>query len=358
MTVIKSKVLYPLIIFSLLVLSCLTGCKSSTPLVKPDSAAKNHAEELKEKEGSDADDELKMVAQITESGEMESLSNLELLRLHQRNRMHISTINHACEYYHDTYFEYPSDLTELLDDFMLFWPGNVYLGGQIKILNSKPDPSNPDHLGQVFYQRNTYNSAYIKYIKPYWEESIDQEPEWKVVEVEIYSMSAAYLSDPVKLEHSIKGHFYKQMLDMHEDERYVYNFTRNLSQGLSYIMNDALARRGMLEDSFIELLVVGKYYLSKNGYETLKDQVKNHKIYFDMGKYADSNYAYKMNGDPYGEIERDCRKFDPSKGEYGKIIQHVDCPESDNEARSLFSSFNFDELEIPESLLITKEDVL
>jgi len=326
-------------------------------LVKPKGAAKNHAEELKENGISEADDELKMVSRITESSDMTSLSNLEILRLHERNRTHISIIGDACEYYHDAHFKYPSDLTELLDSFMFFWPGNVYLGGQVKVLNSRPDPLNPDHLGQVFYRRNNDHEAYIEFIRPHWEESLDQEPEWKVVEIKTFSTTAEYLSDPERRKHSLKGGFYNQMSHLNDDERYVYNFRRNLSQGMSYIMDDALGRKGMLEDSFIELLVEGRYYILKNGYETLKDQVKKVQIFFDMGKYDDNIYAYKMCGDPYTEIKRECRKFDPAKGEFGEIIHFIECPESDAGATSIFSSFGLDELEIPENLIITKDDV-
>jgi hypothetical protein len=349
----KAKCL--LFVAVLLIVSCTTtnGNKYSEPSVKPENSRKS----INKPESVDVSSQTHSLASLPyhKPVDISKLSDEEIYQLKKRCYYHVSMVLHACEWYHDTYFKYPSDLSELLDGFMPFWPGNVYSGGYTQILHDPPDLSKPEYLGQIYYLRNSDHDASIIYLT-LMEESSGIKPEFRVIEEKLVSSSAAYFSDIAGNENSIRGHFTDQLMEMSENERFVYNFRMNVVQALIDMTNDSLWRKRTLDSNFTSLLDEGQFYFLESGLETLKRTVSEGNLYFEMGKYDDGVNFYQICGDPKSTLKPECKKFDPLKGKFGQIVAFIDCPEG-SKRQSVFSVSDLKNLSISDKLLITKEEL-
>lgn len=272
------------------------------------------------------------------------------------------SLNHRCiiemslSYYHDAYGRMPDDLTDMLDGFMFIWPGNAYQSGPVKILDSPPDPSKPEHLGNIYYKRYNDHEASLFSLALDMENSIDSNPVYKLGEMPIESATAAYLLHPDDFSTNPYVNIGYSLKDLSVDELRKYAYRRNLSQNISYVLNDNLKCTGYMDENLGNILIHSRYYISKPGLDNLKQKATQNEIYFDMGKYLDDKHVYYICREPDKEKTPECRFFDDDEGDYGGIAYNVKCPDSVDSV-SVISSQNINELSIPENRFLDIEDL-
>jgi len=327
------------IIFCLMIF--LTMSCSESPQVKPDSKSVSQPD----------------VPSIDADQERISYAMAAKKILHFLSINHIAVIELSCSYYHDAFGKMPDSPTDMLDaGFMLVWPGNTYQQGPIKLLDSPPDLSKPNDMGNIYYKRYDDHTASIFFLSLNFSESTDDNPVWKLVEMKIESATAAYALHPDSSDtdpYVIIGY---QLKDLSKDELMRYGYQRNLSQTLSFIVNDSLKRTGQMDDSFGNMLIGGRYYLSKPGLQFLKNKVAKNETYFDMGKYADGLHVFYLCKEPDEDRDIECRKFNDSIGDIGKIEYNLDCPDS-VESVSIFSSQNLQDIIFPDDCYLNQDNL-
>jgi len=234
--------------------SCFSACGNSTPVVKPDKKPDNQGlPQIKPDNKSDNKPETNVLTDFAhEDRSINSLSEMALMDF--RSSCHISMIELAYGHYHDAYSEMPSNPADLLNGFMFVWPGNVYGVGPVKVLETPPDPSKPSDRGHIYYNRINDHEATIQYISLDRENSVEGVPVWVLGERVVYSDTARYALNPDDWKKTTSGMIGRQIADYSSEERYRYGYRKNLSQSISFMLDDALWRLSRLDDSFDNVL--------------------------------------------------------------------------------------------------------
>jgi hypothetical protein len=344
--VVCKCLLYSLVI--IVICSFILSCSTKGPTVKPDKAGIIHDENSSMKTD---------VSQTSYKNESQSKEFLDAEKLYRRFWIHIFMIEVACELYHDTYLTLPDELSDLFDGFMLIWPGNVYSNGPVKILDSEPDPDNPDHRGNIYYQRYDSHEATLKFILPDIKNIQRDKTKWITSEQRIVSDTAKLLLNPQeeRLKPSSKTAIF--LVETTQAERYKYGYIQLISQNLSYLIDDSLIRTGNLDNSLVDLIKGGDYYFIDKGIETIRKNVKEKLIVFDFGSLQNESYFYLDCRNHSSESHPLCRRFDSLKGYSGDIEYLSECPVFDT-VKVISSSQEILTLMVPENLVISKKDIL
>jgi hypothetical protein len=327
------------------------SCSGRQPLVKPDGTGKKV----------DRGNVLK-TSPLRVNNSSENMTNKykEAEKQYRRFWTHIFLIEIACELYHDTYLTLPDELTDLCDGFMLLWPGNVYQQGHpVKILNSMPDPDNPHHRGNVYYQRYDGHEAILKFIIPDIRAYQTDKTKWILSEQRIVSDTAKLLLNPQEEGMKPSSKAARFLIEATSAERYSYGHVRIVSQSLSYLLDDSLIRTGILDDALVDLITESEYFLIDKGLENIRKDISDKKIIFDFGSYRDNSYVFLNCRHPADEYKPRCRRFNPYKGISGEVESLPECPMLTNETiGTLFSSDDVLNLTMPDDISISKKDVI
>jgi hypothetical protein len=322
------------------------GCAKNEPFVKPEN---NHV------------DGASYPLKDNKSNSNENLRTDEYMvaeKEYARFWSHIFLIEIACELYHDTYLTLPDDLSALLNGFMPIWPGNVYQRGPVKVLNSLPDPENPNHQGNVYYQLLDGHQATLKFIIPDLKNFTSGKERWILSEQRIVSDTAKLLLNPEEERLKPSSAVSQFLLEATKEERFRYGYVKLMSQSLSYLIDDSLIRKGILEDTLVDLVDKGNFYFIDTGIQTIRKNVVDKKITFNFGSFQDSSYAFLNCRFPADDYHPVCRRYNPSKGLYGEVEYLRECPVmTDDSTQILFSSDNIVNLIIPDNLILSNEDV-
>jgi hypothetical protein len=281
----------------------------------------------------------------------------DLTKTYFRNLNHISLIEISCGFYHEIYWEMPDSLTQLFNGLMFVWSGNIFNDGPVKILSSPPEPDNPNHIGNIYYEKLNQHEAIMKYLNINRKLSTNEKYVWEIVERKVYSLTAKCMTDPVYKRDNPLCSLVNKLEHMSAKERYHYCYIKILSQSISYMSADSLMRTGFLDDSFAKVLSEGKYYVTRNGYDELKKITQKHDILFMMGTFNDGIHVYYTCLDPLEEFGMNCWMFDRSKGESGEIVYDVPCPDMETPRKSILHSSDFEKINIPENLVIDVDAV-
>ncbi|MFH1514803.1 MAG: hypothetical protein ABIG42_05015 [bacterium] len=335
-------------IFILFVLAIMLGCSNSEPpVVKPDKARTNDSK-LIESIGKTTS------TMSTQTIQENQIPDLKMLYGKHKNKAML--IELACGYYHDSFNKMPSSLEDILNGFMLIWPVNAYSDGPIVSLGLPPDPQNKNDIGNIYYNQINTHEAEIQYLRPL-ALSVPDSTEWEIVTDAVYSDSANYLVKSAEQEKNPATQIGYQICSKKPSERREFGFKVNLRQELVFPLFGSIASRGALHNTFHELLTDSKYYVLEEGLIVLKNTVKSGDLNFSIGKFKDGTAFYYC----YAYTEKmmlNCSRFNPNAGDRGGIEFDVECPKSTEGSISIFSSENVSSLEIPDDLLISKQDIL
>jgi hypothetical protein len=338
-----------IIYYVLLIVAFLPfGCAKKEPLVKPES---NSAKGEKVSSENNMDN--------IDKNPVTSKEYLDAKKQYTRFWSHIFLIEIACELYHDTYLTLPDDLSDLLDGFMLIWPGNIYQGGPVKILNSIPDPENPNHRGNVYYELLDGHEATLKFVIPDLKNFTPGREKWILSEQRIVSDTAKLLLNPQEEKLKPSSAVSQFLLEATKEERYRYGYVKLMSQSLSYLIDDSLMRKGILEDTLVNLVDKGNYYFIDTGIQTISKNVVDKKITFNFGTFQDPSHAFLDCRFPADDHHPMCRRYNPSKGLSGEVEYLRECPiMTTDSTRILFSPDSIINLTIPDEIILSKEDVI
>jgi hypothetical protein len=278
----------------------------------------------------------------------------DLQSKHMRNINHICVIEQTCSHFHDAYLRMPSDLSELVETgFIAFWPGNIFNGGPMKILDTPPDPSNPEQLGNVFYKRISDHEATLVYLDIDRKNSTQDSAVLKIAKMEINSPTASTFLDipPDEDPYFIYG---PQLMEMKEVDRARFAYKKMLSQSLSYIVADAVTRNDVVEPNFQDLLSNGAYYVSEQSLSKLRDMAEKENLKFGIGYYDATHSFYNAE---YGgeEIISTCiaTAFDVNM----KKNLDYDAPIPESQPISVIDQDSILKIELPANLFIKTSDL-
>lgn len=268
------------------------------------------------------------------------------------NRVYV--IGQTCSHYLVSYGSMPETLNDLLDGYALIWPSDIYTGKPMKILDSMPDPNNPDDIGGVYYELINYHSARIHHLYKWPSDSVDVGYEWLV---------GGFAVKPVMGKSMMDINSYNDpsfLTKMAPEERMWYGYQRYLQASFPFLIWDAIDRRDKVEDNILDLLNSSKYRILKSGYDKLKSGLNEGVLKFDLGSRGDTEHFYYLwyntdynTDDPYVPVCFEIRE-DGSRSDL-----EVPCTEFDsNNATSFFNSDDFDSYTFPDEIFIAKSDVL
>ena len=220
-----------------------------------------------------------------------------------------------------------------------------------------PDPENEDHVGKAYYERVNDHMVNIHYLEVDEEASQSGKLVWERAKIDLKHLMGGYTLDVTKYT------FPKYVEEMNPEKRKLYGFVKGiLNYELTSYMLFSLMESGSLEDSFVELLINHKYYLSEAGIQKLEEGINSGEVVFDIGEVGDGIHYYYDRVDYDRDAEeivykRKCFKFEPYRDFY-KMDRNTECPELDQNSKSIFNSRDFDSYTFPDELIITKDDVL
>lgn len=267
-------------------------------------------------------------------------------KLELANSNHIALIQYTCGFYLTAFGSMPETLDDLLNGFAFLWPGSVWTGHPIKILDSKPDPKNPDHFDGVFYEKiNSYTAKlYFLYKNPY---TSGNDEEWAMTSIDVTPRTA---TSGAKEGEWKEGSF---ITEMNPNDRFWFAYQRNLYLTMPFLMYDSIDRRTVVESNIIDLLKNSKYFIVDAGFEKMKTGLGENRLTFDIGSVVDSNRYYADNADLKGNLKTNCFGLD----ENGNRSRNEKCPEAGFTRNSIFNSTDFDPNTILADLIITKTDI-
>lgn len=267
-------------------------------------------------------------------------------KLDLANSNHMSLIQYTCGFYLTAFGSMPETLDDLLDGFSFLWPGSVWTGEPIKILDSKPDPKNPDHIDGVFYEKiNSYTAKlYFLFKNPYASNDAD---EWAMTSIDATPRTA---TSGAKDGEWKEGSF---ITDMNPNDRFWFAYQRNLYLTMPFLMYDAMDRRTVVENNIIDLLRNSQYFIVDSGLEKMETGLGENRLTFDIGSVVNSNRYYADNADLKGNLQTNCFGLN----ENGNRSRNEKCPEVGFVRNSIFKSTAFDPNIFPADLIITKTDV-
>jgi hypothetical protein len=263
------------------------------------------------------------------------------------NSNHKLAIQFACGYYLTAYGTMPGSLDELLDGFMFIWPGDVYTGKPVKILDSMPNATSPDDIGGVYYERINYYTAKMHFLYKLPLASNSGGNEWAVGSFNIEpTTSGVTAQDGTWVEGDL-------ITKMDKEDRFWFAFQSNLDHALPLLIYDSIARRNLVENNIVDLLKNSQYYIVDSGLQKMKVGLSEGRIKFDIGKVTNKNAYYYYVSDLHGNYAPIC--FD--KLENSHISNSELCSELDLNKNSVFNSNEFDPDAFPVDVIITKLDV-
>jgi hypothetical protein len=260
------------------------------------------------------------------------------------NLSHYSIILEACGNYQIAKGIMPQRLEDLLDGFMLIWPGSIYTGKPVKIISVPPDATNPDHIGTVYYERVNDFEANIYF-----------------PEVDVQKTSSdgklAWFIDKKQVEPRIRGTAGDKtfadsdlLSKIPPDERELLGYKMNLFHTVEIVMRSTLQEKGSLSESFNSLLNSENYYVFRNGWEKLGKLINDGKISYNFGDTGDkTNFYYEtiLIDLKAGLIAQDrkCMRIEKTPEETGGqyIVSIFDknelitCPEPGSGSNSIFN---------------------
>ena len=302
-------------------------------------------------------------------GSLSEVQSGELATLSMQYRSLIQTINDACAGYQFSHGVLPEKLEDLIDGFMVFWPGCVYNDKPLMIMHSTPDPQNPEHIGKIFYERLNNIQAKIYYLDVDIEKSQAGQLAWKVMEYNV----ELFIQDELDPDGSFK--FVPPSFSSHPQdslatqEKFLIGFSDIFYLKIEQNVIDYVHHFGNLETSFQDMLKKGKYFVFEKGLAKLNEYVRDGSIEFDMGSAGDGSHYYFDNY--YYNIftretsySRNCVRVDNQfQSNYTgatlySFTSNVDCPAIGPNSKSILNSKELSTYHFSDDLLITSDDVI
>jgi hypothetical protein len=356
----KTKDLFKLVIALIVLIVPITsayGCQSSSikPIKPDDNSNQNGA--IISNEPIDTRGSLSE----TQAGEFRSLS--------MQYRNVIQTLSDACAAYQFSHSVLPEKIEDLIDGFMVFWPGCVYNDKPLMIMDSIPDPQNPEHVGKIFYERLNNIQAKIYYLDVDIEKSQAGQLAWKVIEYNV----ELFIQDELNPDGSFK--FVPPSLSNHPQnsftaqEKFLFGFRDIFYLKIEQLVIDYLNHFGKIDTSFQDMLKNRKYFVFEKGLAKLNEYVSDGSIEFDMGAVGDGShyyydmYLYDIFTKKSGLSKISVRVDNQFQSNYtDETLYHftsdVDCPELGPNSKSILNSKEPSTYRFSDDLLITGDEVI
>jgi len=286
----------------------------------------------------------------------------------------VRTIAAACSGYRAAYGALPQKLDDVLDGFLLIWPVSPYTGKPFGIINTMPDPDNPNHIGKVYYERIDDSKGYLYTLNIDMDNYEEDKQEYMIEEVEIVRRGDLYPTAP----HS----------KLPPEDCAWWAFNHSADSVLRTRFNGSIiANDGSLPSDFAQMLTDNGYeqfMIVKEGLNKLREGIHSGMCTFEIGEvnygeyyYVDANHFCRENsimtmcrvriclviGSGWDDrTQKELTYVLPASLEKGADESAFDeesgCPKDANYTAVLFSSNDFENYEIPAKVIITKDEVL
>jgi hypothetical protein len=277
-----------------------------------------------------------------------------LLKIQGRIFSDITLIETSCVQFHTAFIRMPVKLEELFDtNFVVFWPQNWKSGGPVKILDTPPDPSNPDHIGNVFFNRKGEHEASLQYLTIDLERSTEDTPVYMLVDFAIIAPLANQIlgvnpgDDPY-------WSLSRELKELSDNERYRYAYKEMLAQPFHFLSCFYMLENDKPAGSLQEMLTSDRFLIFSQGFEYLNKMISEENLELDLGFFDNDHAYYTVNFQ--GEEKATM---------YINVVYSTDLRKSvtstwnatDGVPLSAFNQSMIGDLSIPQDLFITVEDV-
>jgi hypothetical protein len=254
-------------------------------------------------------------------------------------------------HFHTATLSMPANPQEMIDsNFPVFWPKNTFTGAPVRWLATPPDPNNPAHRGEFYYNRVDNNQASIQFLAI---DTKNSTPDNIVYRVETFDIEAP-MANRARDISSDKDPYFSlgmELAGFTQEQRYNYAYKQVIAQPLHYLISFYMKTHETPFTSMLDLLADGRYFILSNGYEHMKSMINGNNLVFQIG-YIDKDHAlYNVN---FAGEEKDVMYLNTVMNADGKTVGST-WDATEGEPVNVFDQSMIDDLVIPESLFINPE---
>lgn len=242
-----------------------------------------------------------------------SKQNSEAIALHRKILTSVTLVSESCKYYADAYGHVPPSIDEITKEFMTIWPGNPVSGGPVKILNTKPDPNNPAHRGNVYYSLSYAQEARVQFVTIDDRNSMPSKKIWVVEEMLIKSERGTQVDSIQKMQSSLQEGETIKLLPGNKPDEFLKYYTLNLRHQFTRPVVQSLEKTHKATESFADILNNSNFYVLADGFDYMKKLITEKKISFNISTDKNNEWVFFDFGDKW--VLNECIKYSPDSSD-------------------------------------------